>query len=131
MLNNWKLLAIAIPSALLALQVLSWRSEALKVPGLESALSNCEAGKRITTEANDALQKDRNTIAARLAAAKRVRANCVLVSSPANPGETRAEHARRNEQGISSHWLLDYAAVCEQYRSERIVLEKFIADERR
>ena len=77
-------------------------------------------------ETNNALQKDRDVIAKRLAAAKRVRPTCFLISSEANPVGVGAEHAGRNGKGLSGEWLLGYAAQCETYRSERIRLESFI-----
>ena len=121
-----KILAVALPSALLVLQVLSWRSDAHKLPGVEAALTSCNEGKLLTKETNDALQKDRDRIARRLADAKRVPKTCVLVSGRTDPVGVGAEHAGRDGKGISGEWLLGYAATCETYRSERIRLESFI-----
>lgn len=91
----------------------------------------CEARQKITKEANDALQAALNTTATKLAVAKRVHlSHCVvttdgkLAGSAANGGQ----HAGQN--GISSDWLRDYAAECENYREEVIVLDNFGKAER-
>lgn len=106
--------------------MLVWREKANQLAGVKSALSSCQTNQTLTKEANDALQKERDTIAGRLARAKRVQqSRCVPVSNASNTQPTRAEHAGSN--GISSDWLLDYAAQCETYRSERIILEKFVS----
>jgi len=129
LLNNWRLILIAIPSALLLLQVWSWRSEALKVPALNAALNSCESGKQITLEANDALQKSRDVIADKLASSKRMFKTCVPISNSTNTAASGGEYAAKN--GLPTSSLLDYAAICETYRQQRVILEKFIADERK
>jgi hypothetical protein len=41
--------------------------------------------------------------------------------APAGGGERAGSH------GLNSRWLRKYAATCETYRQERLILEKFIA----
>ena len=129
-IRNWKMAGMGIASilCLLALwKVSQWRDKARELDGVKSALSSCEASKIVTKEANDALQRDRDIIAAKLASARRVQPRCVPVASgQPNALKAGAEHARPYARGIRTEWLLDYAAQCETYRSERIVLEKFI-----
>ena len=117
----------AILCLLVMWQVSRWRDKAHELDGVKSALSSCEASKTVTKEANDELQRDRDTIAAKLARARRVQSRCVPVAS-GKPVTIKvgAEHAGSNARGLRTEWLLDYAAQCETYRSERIVLEKFI-----
>lgn len=99
----------------------------MELDGVKSALSSCEASKTITKEANDELQRNRDTIAAKLARARRVQSRCVPVaSSKPDVIKAGAGYDGSNAGGIRTEWLLDYAAQCETYRSERIVLEKFI-----
>lgn len=107
---------------------MSWRNEALKVPGLENALSSCESGKRITEKANESLEKKRSDTASKLASLKRMyQAKNVLVSSATNPISTGA--GTTGQHGISAESLFEFTAEnCSRYRNERIVLEKFIKD---
>jgi hypothetical protein len=87
---------------------------------------SCAEDKAITQGANDALQKNINIISSKLAASKRVHpANCLLAAPiKTDTSSGGGQHAGQN--GISSDWLRDYAAECETYRQQRIVLEKFI-----
>lgn len=93
--------------------------------------SQCNADKAVTKGANDALQKNLNTIAGKLAAAKRLHESmCVTpVTGMAEPTSGGREHAGQN--GISTGWLRDFAAECETYRSEVIILNEFGASERK
>ncbi len=90
----------------------------------------CESQKKLTQEANDALQTTNEAIAAKLAAAKRLHpAHCVAIAGNlAIDSGGGPEHAGLH--GISSDWLRDYAARCELYRSEVIVLNDFGHGER-
>lgn len=93
-------------------------------------IAQCDKDKATTKEAQDALQRNYDSIAARLARFKRMqRASCVPVSSSADGSGSGNGHVGTN--GISSGFLLDFAAECETYRSTVIVLDKFIADERK
>jgi len=126
MLKNWKLVAIAIPAALLVLQVLAWRSQALELPRVKQDLSNCQASGAKTKEINDDLQKERERIAARLASIKRMHENrCLTILS--NPIDAGAGYAGRDGAitGTTDDFR-EYAARCNAYRSERIALEKAI-----
>lgn len=89
----------------------------------------CDKDKATTKEAQDALQRNYDSIAARLTRLKRVQpARCVPISISADGSGSGNGHAGAN--GISSGFLLDFAAECETYRSTVIVLDKFIKDER-
>ncbi len=108
---------------------------------LESALAEqktalieeCEKNKAITKGANDALQKDRDAIAAKLIASKQLHpAKCVPITRNAITPISGGRPAGQNGEGISSDWLRDFAAEdCATYRSQRMILEKFIQDERK
>lgn len=87
-------------------------------------IAACETDKQKTKEANDALQKSAHDIAGKLAAYKRLHpSSCVPVAGVAQPAPRGAGHA--GEDGISSDWLREYAAECEAYRQQRIILEEF------
>ena len=119
---------ILVPAVILALQVLSWRNQALQLPKVKSALSSCESGKALTKETNDALQKDRDIIARKLASVKRMQPmSCVTPSRKPDLIYAGREYARTDGAvaGTSDDFR-DYAAECETYRSERIRLESFI-----
>lgn len=115
-----------------------WAAHQWDAWALKSALSEqettlvkqCDAQKKITEEANNALQKDRDTIAAKLASSKLLQpAKCVSVASVANHTSSGGEHAGQN--GVRSDWLYEYAAECETYRSEVILLNNFGLGERK
>lgn len=127
-LRNWRLAVILVPAVILALQVLSWRNQALQLPRVKDALSSCESGKLLTKETNDALQKDRDVIARKLSAVKRVQpVSCVTPARKPDLIYAGREYARADGSvaGTSDDFR-DYAAECETYRSERIRLESFI-----
>ena len=88
---------------------------------------SCEVDKQITKEANDDLAKQRDAIAARLATLQLQPAVCITpTANKTGADNSGAKHARQH--GISSQWLRTYAAKCETYRQERLILEKFIDD---
>lgn len=92
--------------------------------------AQCKAAQKITKEANDDLQNEKTRIADELANLKRVRpATCVPIARPSDHCSSGTGRAGGN--GLSSEWLLDYAARCETYRSEVIILDKFLDDERK
>jgi hypothetical protein len=115
-----------MPAALLVLQVLVWRSQAQELPRLKDALSDCQAAGTKTREINDELQKERERIAARLTNIKRLHANrCLAILSNADAGG--AGHARVD--GVitgTTDDFREYAARCNNYRSERIALERLL-----
>jgi hypothetical protein len=90
----------------------------------------CADDKRITQEANDDLQQNYAAIARKLADAQRVRpAKCVVPTThPAVTAASGGEHAGQDATGVSSDWLFEYAAECEAYRGERVILESFIRE---
>lgn len=117
--------ALAVAYALHSLSMAAAEAEKTKALSEQAAAytSQCDADKAKTKEANDALQKSNNDIAARLARYKRLHPNACVVPQPGGtvaPGGG-AGHAGGN--GISTDWLRDYAARCETYRQQRIVLE--------
>lgn len=136
-LKYWQLALGALLSVFIAFGVHKYdsavaaRRQALAVAAqLEADVKTCNADKAITKEANDALQKDRDTIAKRLAALKLQHpASCVPIPGHAIALDSGGEHAGQN--GISSDWLRDYAAECEGYRSEVIDLQAFLRKERK
>jgi len=112
-------LAVMIWLSLATMRVLEWRDDAHK-------LVTCESSSKRLKGTNDELQASRDRIASNLAASrKRVLKQCtsVIQSDSLKAG---AEHAGYDERGITTEWLLGYAAQCETYRSERIALEKFL-----
>lgn len=93
----------------------------------------CNADKRLTREANDALQKDRDDLTARLAALKLQHPEtCVPVTRSAHVQHRKARPAGRDERGLSSDWLLDFSArQCSSYWRQLRVCDKFLTDERK
>lgn len=131
---QWKLILyglLALSLSVLILVVNGWREKANKLEAAESALSSaivkCESDKKITENANDALSKDRDAISLRLASLLQQPSQCVQPTGAAHSGKGGAGHAAAN---VSSAWLLNYGAQCENYRSEVIVLDKFLDDEK-
>lgn len=116
-------------------RVLDWRNDAhlLSAEKLAHSRDNakCESDKLLTKGANDALQTDRDRIAAKLAGLKRLHPErCVpVVASPAKL--TISAGGFSGAHGVASGALRDFAADCNITRSERIVLEKFLVDERK
>jgi len=113
---------------------MGWHEKSKRVDIAESALSNaiakCEADKKLTLEANDALQRDKDAIARKLANSKwMLKAQCVPIARTPVTSDSRPEYA--GSDGLSTEWLLDYAAQCELYRSSVIVAQKFLEDERK
>lgn len=79
--------------------------------------SQCNAAAERLKGVNDELQKDKADIAIKLARYKRLHpATCVAVSQSAKPTSGGVGY-------VGAHELLDYAAECEEYRKQRIVLE--------
>lgn len=93
--------------------------------------AQCDKEKAVTKEANDALQKNMDTITAERDKLKRVHpATCILsVTRQAKLPAVHGKHA--GQDGISSDWLRDYAATCEEIRQTAVTCEKFIDDERK
>lgn len=104
---------------------MSWRSDALKLPAVKSALSSCEAGAKELKGTNDALQASRDDTASKLRAYKLRQRNCTILL-------TNAKQAGGGPVGgnapivATTDDLYDYAAVCRNYWVERQLLEKLI-----
>lgn len=78
------------------------------------ALDNqCAADAAITKGRNDALQRDFNSVASKLADAKRLHPSTCLVPTPSGEADipdVQRGHAGQN--GIGTDWLRDYGALC-------------------
>lgn len=91
----------------------------------------CESAQQITKDANDALQKNRDDIARKLASLKLQQPSaCVRVASGADLPGGGPEHAGRNGAGLSGDFLNGYAAQAEIYRSSLIICAGVLAKER-
>lgn len=90
----------------------------------------CEDEKAVTKEATDALQKNRDDLADRVAKLKlQQRPVCVPVTRPADVHDRQGGPAGQN--GISSGWLIDFAADdCSSYWRQLKICDKFLDDER-
>lgn len=137
-LGNWKIFTIA---ASLLIGLYAWhiiKVDALKAQQVTDLADQkktlddaCDHDKQITTGAQNALQDDRDRIAAGLIKYKRLHPNqCVVAISSSGAGITssRAQHA--GSYGVASDALRDFAADCEQYRSEVLTLTTFVREER-
>ena len=95
-------------------------------------VAQCDAEKKVTKEATDALQTNRDQLAASLAALKLQHpATCVVISRPSDVRNRSGRPARSNEHGLNSDWLLDFAAnQCSNYWRQLKVCDKFLNDER-
>jgi hypothetical protein len=79
--------------------------------------SQCATAAERLKGVNDELQRDKASITRRLADYKRLHPNaCITVSESAKPTTGGRGY-------VGAHELLDYAAECEEYRKQRIVLE--------
>jgi hypothetical protein len=91
----------------------------------------CEAAQQITKDANDALQKSRDSISSQLDALRLQHpTTCVRVTGRADVSGAGNKYAAANGNGLSSDWLRAFAAQCESYRSEINVCVDFLAQER-
>lgn len=88
----------------------------------------CADDKAITEKANDEYQKQNSIISGKLAKSKRLQqATCIVPkANVAELSTSRGEYARSN--GITTSSLFDYAADCESYRQQRIIIDQFKAD---
>lgn len=134
-LANWRILlyaSLALSLSALVLVVNNWREKASQLDAAENALSSavakCESDKKITENANDALSKDRDAISLRLASLLQQPSQCVQPTGAAKPSKGGAGHAAAN---VSSAWLLQFAATCENYRETVSELDGFLDAERR
>lgn len=125
-IGNARTIAVVVITAWvtyhLTVTVTRWNMESEKAAIKEQ----CETEKLKTKEANDALQKSQSDIAARLAMYKRVQSNCNL-SISTKPTSGGYEYARSDGRIIgTSDDFRDYAAECETYRQQRIILEELL-----
>jgi hypothetical protein len=138
MLENWKSLTAIALMAIVAFMFHTIdinRLEANQRAAIEDQkmadAKQCAAEKQITKEANNALQKDRDDITARLTALKLQHpATCVSVTRSPDVQHRQRRPVGRN--GVSSDWLYTYAAEqCSNYWRQLKVCDKFLDDERK
>lgn len=93
--------------------------------------SECDNQKKITGGAQHALQANLDDVNTQLANLKRLHPSVCLtpIAGKANIIGAGARPAVRN--GVDSDRLYEFAAKCKIYWKERIVLDKFIDDERK
>jgi hypothetical protein len=96
----------------------------------------CDKSQALTKGSNDDLQKDRDTIAAKLAALSvQHPAACVSVARTSHIRASGDKHAGQDGNspatGLNTDWLRSYAADAETYRSELTVCEDFLQKERK
>ena len=116
-----------IVGALIVLQILSWRSDAQKLPGVESALSSCQSGVTKLKGINDELQASRDDTVSKLRAYKLRQQNCTILL--ANAQQAGGRPAGGNAPIVATtDDLYEYAAVCRNYWLERQFLEKHVAN---
>ena len=129
-IKYWQAILAALTTAILAYG-LHTISMSFAEHGKASALAeqhdlltkSCNDQQTRTKEANDALQQTAADISSKLASYKRLHPSaCVMPGKgKAQPSAGGSGHA--DGDGISSDWLREYAAQCEAYRQERIILE--------
>lgn len=112
-----------------------WHERAIRVPAELAAQKDtdtkaCDKAQAVTKGENDALQKNRDVIAHKLASYKLQHPTCVSVTSSPNLPGSGPEHAGHDGTGLSSDWLNDFAATCEGYRSTLMVCTDFVKKER-
>lgn len=130
-LRNWKYIAVGLISSIICVKIVSAYYQVKLEREVTAAVlkeqEKCAAMQRVTEEANNELSKKYSDIQRKLIASKRMStAKCVLPANAPNSPTNRPEYAGQN--GLSTDWLREYAAECEQYRSERTTLETFIMD---
>lgn len=130
---------IALLVSFLGGGVCGYRWEANRVPGFLEAQQTvdqkqCDIAQLVTKGANDALQKDRDAIAAKLntLSVQHPRA-CVRIASTPKLPASGSKPSGQNGDGpsVNSDWLRAYAAEAELYRDEVNVCQKFLEDERK
>lgn len=118
-------LAVTAASIYLTSQWMSWKNEG-KLSDLRAELNQqCEAAAEKLKGANDELQRTQADIAGKLAKYKRLHPNtCVKLSESAQSTASGGEYAGSGGAVAgSSDDFRDYFADCEEYRSQRIILE--------
>jgi hypothetical protein len=140
LLANWRsVLAVVATAALCYLlhtvdvnQIEEHHRVALAVQ-IKADGEQCDAEKKVTKDATDALANDRDDLARKLAALKLQRpASCVPISRSSAVLNQKGRPARRDEQGLSTDWLYDYSASqCSTYWRQLKVCDKFLDDERK
>jgi hypothetical protein len=85
----------------------------------------CEKAKQITEDLNNEWQKKASNNARRLAEYKRVQqSKCIVpLTNVAVAPASGGGYAGQN--GISTDWLRDFAKECNDYREQRIILDKY------
>lgn len=115
---------------------IGWHEKSVRVPALLEAQQTtdkeqCAKAQKITKDANDALTKSRNTIAANLSTYKLQHpSTCVSVAPSTSVPASGGQYAGANGKGLSSDWLREYASIAETYRSQFTVCTQFLDQER-
>lgn len=134
--TGWLWFASVIISVLVS-GFTGWHERELREPAmLESQRTAdaqlCAAAQQKTRQANDQLQKDRDDIAARLAAySMRSTPACVSVSRKTDLSNRVSGLAGGNGAGIAANWLREYAAQAENYRRQLVTCNGFLDQERK
>lgn len=137
---NPYLILVAIGALLVSFAgggLLGWHERTVRVPAELTAQQDvdakeCQQAQQLTKGANDALQKNRDAIAAQLNTYKlRHPATCVRVTGTADNPSGGAEHAGSDGASVNTGFLRDYAAQAEQYRAEVSVCNEFLSSERK
>lgn len=116
---------------------LGWHERAARVPAELTQQQNvdakeCQQAQQLTKGANDALQKNRDAIAAQLDAYKLQHPpTCVRTAGATDNSGSRPEHDADNGASIDTGFLRDYAAKAEEYRSEVNICAGFLQAERK
>ena len=129
--------AVASIAAILAVFGATWYVRGMKADIDQQAalqaqkieiVAQCEADKRITSEASREYQKKISTLNNRVRELKRVLpARCVPVTSAARGLDGSASAGvTTGTQGISAEWALDLGAEAEKYRQQLISLQEFV-----
>lgn len=135
-ITNWKLLAGAIPAFVLAYFLHSLDVDRINNRAREQLINQvkfdnaqCEKDKQITKETADDLQQKNATLQHDLVAAKLRRpAHCVVPSTNSTGGiNGSGGAANAATYGLSSEWLLDFAAEGNGYQNQVTAWQEFWA----
>ena len=141
LLNPWVILGIvgALLVSFTSGGVLGWHEKSIRVPAELMAQQDldtkaCTKAQQLTKDANDALQKSHDVIAAKLKSLKLQHpSTCVHPASSSRvsgSGPVNAGQDGSGTPGINTDWLRGYAAECENYRAEVTECSTFLKQER-
>lgn len=137
-LNNWKLLAAAAVFAGILFAFNGMKDNACIIAqeravaaAVAKGAEECEAQKKTTMEAYNALQTKNDALAARVAALKLRRpSRCVAVSTPQpatqHDGTPAGKEPAGRNAGIDSDALIDFSGKAESYRLRLLSCQDFV-----